>query len=164
MQGTAKNISTAKGREFEQRLDFYLQYVGVFAVVLIIYSLLRGAVDEGTLTLKIYDPIVIWLMVFIVISLLSYLYKVSRKKKIIVGNNYIIFKNRFNEKRYDLKDIINISLGRERLRKSRKATIRVIKIRIKNRKMPILIRPSSFTDDNQLVRELAKLKKKVYAK
>jgi hypothetical protein len=152
-----KGIS--KGEEFSHRLDFYWQYIGVYAIVLLIYSLFRGTIEEGTFTLKVRDPIVILLVVFIVGSAIPLLISYYKQNKIIIGIDYIIFKTRFREKKYMLNEIQRINLGKERLFKMRRGAMRVVKIKLKNRIRVIRIRPSSYWNEEELLQSLIRLKK-----
>ena len=36
-------------KEFVQRLDFYWQYISAYFVVLLIYGIAKGSIDEGTI-------------------------------------------------------------------------------------------------------------------
>ena len=74
-------------KEFVQRLDFYWQYISAYSIVLFIYGIAKGSIDEGTITMRWQDPVVLLLFVFMVLSSLFLLYnflKLSefiRKKK-----------------------------------------------------------------------------------
>ena len=85
-------------KEFTLSIDFYWRSVAVYSFVLIFYSLMIGSWEEGGITLKIWDPIVILLLIFIIVSLVSLISRYYRKKTIILDNEHIIFKSRFGKK------------------------------------------------------------------
>ncbi len=143
---------------FQQRLDFYWQFIAVYSVILLFYSLMRGTIEEGTITLVLNDPLVLLLAFFIVTTSVAMLVTLYRRRKIIIGKDYIIFKNRFREKKYTADKILRISLGRvNRLQK--RAAYRVIRIKVENRRRAIRIRPNAYWDDKELVDSILEIKK-----
>jgi len=148
-----------KDKVFIQRLDFYWQYIAIYTIVLLIYSILKGTIARGTLTVVVYDPIVILLLIFILSSFLPLLVNFYKKRTIIVGLDYIIFKSRFREKKYSLTDIISISVARVKQIKVRRGTYRIIKVQVQKRRLPVRIRPSSFWNEHDLVESIGRLKK-----
>lgn len=154
-----KQVQKPKSEVFEQRLDFYWQYIALYSVVLLVYGVVKGSLEEGTITLVLTDPIVALLSLFIVISALSMLINYYKNKTIIVGADFIIFKSRFGEKEYKINDIIKINVGNEKLIKVRRGSYRVIKIKLATRKWMLKIRPSTFWDESGLVQAVSNLKK-----
>lgn len=150
-----------KEEVFSQRLDFYFQYIALYTILLVLYSLVAGSVKEGTLTLTLYDPIVILFAVLIVFSGIPLLYKVYRRRSLIIGDNYIIFRSRFGKKKFEKDDIHRVSLGREKMIRVRQGSYRVIKLMIKGRRTAVRIRPGSYYDTEELVSEIIRLKKKL---
>lgn len=150
--------SSSKEIVFKQRLDFYWQSIALYSIALIIYSFLIGTIDKSTFSIKILDPVVILLCIFIVATSLVLLINVYKKKVVIIGNDYIIFKSRFREKRYSLSEILKISITREKVGRIQDA-LRIIRISLTTRKSPIIIRNSSFNDDEQLLNEFLRLRR-----
>ncbi len=143
---------------FQQRLDFYWQFIAVYSVILLFYSLMRGSIEEGKITLVLNDPLVLLLAFFIITTSLAMLVTLYRRRKIIIGKDYIIFKNRFRQKKYSADEIIRISLGRvNRLKK--RAAYRVIRIKVRKRRRAIRIRPNAYWDDKELIHSIMKIKK-----
>ncbi|MCL5990981.1 MAG: hypothetical protein M1419_02635 [Bacteroidetes bacterium] len=150
---------------FTQRLDFYWQFISVYAIALFIYFFLKGLFFDTTFTKIVRDPVVILLALFIIGSGLALLYNIFRKRSIIVGRDFLIFRNRFSEKLFHINDIISISIVKERIPRSRrKGVIRIIRIKIKNRKRFIRIRMSSFWNSKEFVTALLELRKGVEGK
>lgn len=149
-----------ENRTFSQRLDFYWQSISIYAVILVAYSLFRGTLNEGELNFYLDDPIVELLALFILGSFTVYMYKFLWLRVIEVGDDYIIFKNRFNSNKYNLDDIEDIYIGSERPFQSRN-TYRVIKIKFKDKKRKIRIRPYNYWDDKLLYNQIKHLKAKL---
>ena len=149
-------------KAFDQRLDFYWQYMAVYAIALIIYSLLNGSIKNGELSLYLKGPIVILLSIFVVGSIIGLLFNWYKKRSIIIYKDAIVFKNRFREKRYAVEDIIRIAFGKIRASQIRRSKgYRVIKLKVKNRRRVLKIRPGSYWNDRELINELSALKKRL---
>lgn len=156
-----KQAMKAKNEEFKQRRDFYWQYIAVYAVVLIIYSVLRGTLRHDTISVVITDPIVILLAAFIVTTLIGLLISYYKNKTIIIGPDFVIFKTRFREKKFTQKEIKNILIGKEKLFKVRRGVFKVIKIILDGKRKVIRIRPSTYERESEIVEAFARLKKNI---
>ena len=86
-----------------------------------------------------------------------YLHKLFWVRTLIIGEDYITLRNRFNESTFDKDNIKKIFLGRERPFQSRE-TFRVIKIDLVNRKRKLRIRPHNYWDDKQLFEDINRVK------
>ncbi len=149
----------ATDKVFKRRLDFYWQFIAIYSVVLLLYALLKSYFIEHKLSLAITDPLSILFLFFVVITLIAVIYQEILKQEIIIGDDYIIFKSRFREKKYNLNNIIRISISKDRRIRVKKP-VRIIKIRVKNRRLSLRIRPSAYWDDQLLANTLIKIKKK----
>lgn len=143
---------------FKGRLDFYWRSISAYAIVLLVYILLRGAVENGVLMLSLTDPIILLLGLFIVATSLSLLFQWSKGRSITLGKDFIILKSRLGEKTYVFNDIVKISLGRERNVKPEFAR-RLILIRLKSRKRALKIRLSSYGNDQKLAELMNEFRK-----
>lgn len=142
---------------YKQRFDFYWKSVIIYIVVLIGYGLIRLVIGQEDLNIIIHDPVFILLLFFITGSLLMYLHKLFWVRTLIIGEDFITLRNRFNESTFDKDNIKKIFLGRERPFQSRE-TFRVIKIDLVNRKRKLRIRPHNYWDDKQLFEDINRVK------
>jgi hypothetical protein len=149
--------------EFTQSIDFYWRSIAVYSVILIFYSIAFGSISEGTFVMSATNPVVMLLMLIIIGTTFSLLYRLSRKRAIILSNEYIIFKSRFGEKKYFVKDIKQIIFARERIFRTRRK-FSVIKFKVGQRKLAIRIRPSSFDNDDVMIKMIQRLAHKVNIK
>ena len=152
--------SDNNNKTYRRRLDFYWQFIAVYAVVLIMYALVRGLVIEDNFDIGITDPLSILFSVFIFITLLTVLYHELMKKTITISEDGITLKHRFREKFYSTDDIIRISFSKDRRVRVKRA-VRIVKIRLKGRRFPLRIRLSAFWDEKELYKDLIDLKKKL---
>lgn len=142
---------------YKQRFDFYWKSVVIYIVVLIGYGLIRMIVGQENFAALTHDPVFILLSMFIAGSMLMYLHKLFWVRTLVINDNTITIKNRFNESTFNKDNIARIFLGRERPFQSRE-TFRVVKIDLVNRKRKIRIRPHNYWDDKQLYDDIKSVK------
>lgn len=150
-------MTDQNGKIFKPYLAFYWQSIAVFAVILIIWSAMRGSLEMGEFYMIFKDSLVLLLLLFISFSLVSLVIHLIFNQTILIKDDKIIFTTRFGEKKINLSDIEYIKLGRERLFHFREK-LRVIKIKVNGRRFHITIRPSAYEEDQELSDLLLKLK------
>lgn len=150
----------SKYHEFKQKTDYFWKSIAVYGVLLLLYSLLRGSIENKELTLKLADPFVVLFAAFIVLSLLSLIYREYAGRTILISENEIILKNRLGVKKYTLNDIQSIKISKKRIYNT-KSAVRVVKFGFKGRARYIRVRPASYEDPQQLTDELIKIKKRL---
>ena len=143
---------------YTRRLDFYWQYIAVYSIALLVYALMKGTIIEKTISFVFWDPVVLLLLVFIVSTNAALVYQYIKRKSIIINDDGFSLKTRFKQKYYHLNLIRRIAFSKELKRRTKKPA-RIIKIRLKNRRFPLRIRPSAFTNEKELQAEFIKLKK-----
>lgn len=153
-----KTKSEKQIKVYNRRLDFYWQYISVYTIALLVYALMKGTIIDKTISFVFWDPVVLLLLIFIISTLISLLFEYIKKRSILVNSNSIILKTRNKEKLCSLDLIRRISLSRERRIRTKKP-IRLIKIRLKNRRFPLRIRPSAYWNERELVHDILRLKK-----
>lgn len=142
---------------FKQNIDLYWRTIAVYGSILIVYSLLIGTWEEGSITLKIMDPITILLIIILTVSLGTLISRYYRQKTITIANNQIIFSSRFGKKVFNFDDVEYIKFSKEKIYKSRRK-YSIIKIKFKYRRRLLRIRPSAFDNGNELASLLLKLR------
>jgi len=148
-----------KEKQYSKRLDFYWKYIAVYAIAIIIYALLRGSFEEWTFTVMLFDPLVILLFVFIVFTILGLFFEYSKKQILIVGNDYLLLINRFRKRNINRQIIKKIIIRQVRAKYS--AKLRIIRIYLTTRRRPIIIRPSSYWNESDLINSISTLKKNI---
>jgi hypothetical protein len=90
-------------------------------------------------------------MVFLLIALIS---NAIRNKTLVFTADKIILKNRFGQRELSKSEILFVRFSRERKRRSEdKSRIRIVKLRLLNRKRLLRIRLSEFNNENELINE-----------
>lgn len=143
---------------YERKLDFYWRFLSIYTISLLVYSILKGSMENWTISIALRDPLVILLIIFIVVSLGGLLINFYKNAKIIIGKDYIIFKTRFREKKYSFNEINKIVIGKERAIRI-KSSSPFIKFFVTDRRTSIRIRPSSYQNERNLIHDIQAFKK-----
>ena len=145
---------------FKYNMSFYYQSTIIYFVVFALYLIIRGEFVEETFTLITRDPIIYLLGVIVIISLVGLLYNFYKNKYLILNEEGISFVTRFGEKKIPLGLIrqINISKLRERVQNR---VFRLVRIKLRNRRRSIIIRPYDYENEDILLKRFEELKSKV---
>lgn len=151
------NSTKPDEKEFSHRIDFYWQAIAMYSVALFLYSLMRGTITQGQLSITLDDPIVLLLGIFVIVTCFGALISWYVQKKIIVRTDAIVIRNRFHEKIVHINEIQRITFGREK--RFQRGSYRIIKVRIAGRRRLMRIRPSAYDNEPGLVAALLLLKR-----
>lgn len=154
--------SGVERQEFNYRLDYHWQAIAFYTIALLLFALVEGTIANNTITLDLDNPIVILLFCFVVFAGLSITANWHSQRSIIIGENYITFRNRFREKTFNTAEISGISIGKEKIIKVRGA-FKVAKITLHNRRRMLRIRPSLYENETQLIHSLTRLKRTLHS-
>lgn len=147
-----------KPKVFKQRLDFYGKALGTYLLVLIFFLVFLGISNDGVLTLKIFSPIVILMLLIIITTLVLFANATVKRKIIIIDKNSITFQNRFFERKVNFSDIQRIKIIRSPSNIV-KNNARFVRMKIKKKKKTLLIRTASFDKDKELLTCFIKINK-----
>lgn len=142
---------------YKPYLEFYWKFMAVCLVILVLWTGMRLTIGDDLIKDFIEDEVVLFLIFLIIISGLSFLFNIFKNKTIIIDKENIIFKNRFGEYKINKNDIVFVRFGRERIFQFREK-MPVIKIKSKNRKFLITVKPSRYLEELDLYETLLKLK------
>ena len=144
---------------FSYRLDFYYKSLIIYLFFLFAYSLLRGNFTQENFSMVFKDPIIYISLAFILFTLISLIVNAAKAKRVIFEGSKVIFQNRFGSREISKEEIIHIRFSRERGKRvdgSRK--IRIIKLKLQNRKRYLKIRLGEFQNERSLIQEFKKIK------
>ena len=105
------------------------------------------------------DPIIYISLAFILFTLIALIVNAAKAKRVIFEGSKVIFQNRFGSREISKEEIIHIRFSRERGKRvdgSRK--IRIIKLKLQNRKRYLKIRLGEFQNERSLIQEFKKIK------
>jgi hypothetical protein len=160
MAENKQNLSSGQAnnkRIFLYNMSFYYQSTIIYFAAFMLYIIIQGEFVEGSFILITKDPIIYFFGIIVLISLFSLIYNLYKRKHIEISDDEIAFVNRFRQRRFAKDDILFIKIRRSR-RISRKEAFRFVRIKIKNRKRPIILRPYDYENENELIQCLEKIK------
>ena len=146
--------------KFKYNMSFYYQSTIIYFVVFALYLIIRGEFVEETFTLITKDPIIYLLGAIVIISLVSLLYNLYKNKYLLIDEDTISFVTRFGEKKILLGQIKAIKISRQR-EVMRNHAFRLIRIKLKNRRRWVIIRPYDYENEDKLLKKFGELKSKV---
>ena len=144
-------------------MSFYYQSTIIYLVVFIAYVIVRGEFIEGSFRLVTKDPIIYFFGFIVLVSITAMLYNLYKNRYLEITANEILFVNRFRTKSISLNQIVYVKLFREQEGNTNKA-FRLIRIRLKDRIRPIIVRPNDYENENELIKEFQDIKSKLESK
>lgn len=143
---------------YKYKLDFYYKSLIIYLLFLVSYTLIRGNFSQENFSIVFKDPIIYIALTFVFFAILLLLLNLITSKQLIFEKDKIVLKNRFRQKDILFSDIVYIKFSRERGKKiegSRK--IRIIKLKLKNRKRYIRIRVMDYYDERKMIGDFKKI-------
>lgn len=143
--------------KFKYNMSFYYQSTIVYFVVFTIYLIIRGQFIENSYMLITKDPIIYLLAAIVIVSLFSLIFNLFRNRYIEFDNNGIAFSDKFGSKLISKDEIQNIKLSKDK-RYPRSNVLRFIRLKLKSRIRPVIVRPSDYENENELIKRFHQLK------
>ena len=150
-----KNKST-----FKYNMSFYYQSTIIYFIVFAVYLIIRGQFIENYYTLVTRDPIIYLLALIVLVSLFSLIYNLLRNRHIEFSDNGIAFIDKFKSKEISKNDIKYIRLSKDR-RFQKSNALKFIRIKLKSRRRPVVIRPSDYENEIELIKRFHQLKMEI---
>jgi hypothetical protein len=141
-------------------MSFYYQSTIIYMIVFIVYGIVRGEFYEGSFRIITKDPIIYFFSIIILVSIAAMLFNLYKNRHLEISAKGIAFINRFRTKSIALNEVADIKLFRER-KENAARSFRLIRIRLKNRKRPLIIRPYDYENENDLIKDFETLKLKL---
>ncbi|MFZ1520219.1 MAG: hypothetical protein WAU11_15685 [Ignavibacteriaceae bacterium] len=146
--------------KFKYNMSFYYQSTIIYFVAFAIYLLIRGQFVESSYTLITRDPIIYLLAFIVVVSLVALFFNLYRNRYIEFSNEGLIFSDRFGSKLIHKNEIKEVKLGKDR-RYGKSNALKLVRIKIKTRLRPFVVRPSDYENENELLKKFHQLKLEV---
>ncbi len=141
-------------RIFRYKLDFYYKSLIIYFVFFMLYAVLRGQFAGGEFMIVFRDPIIYIVLLFIVITLIALIVYAIRARQIIFEDDRIILKNRFGYREIFFNEILSVRFSREKGRMvDGHRRIRIVKLKLKDRKRYLRIRIGEFYNERTLIKE-----------
>lgn len=152
-------------RIYKYKLDFYYKSLIIYLVTLIAYILIKGRFFHERFEVVVKDPIIYIIAIFIVFFLIILISNAVIAREIIIDDSKIIFQNRFGKREVGINEILNIRFSREKKHSNEeKSNVRIVKLKLQNRKRLLRIRLNDFQDERDLANEFKQISKKLLIK
>jgi len=142
---------------FKYNMSFYYKSTIIYFIVLVLYLIIRGEFVEDSFKLITKDPLLYFLAIIVISSVLSLLYNLFRNKHININDDGISFIDRFKTRSFKIDQIKQIKFTRQRRTVNTKE-FRNVRIKINSRIRPILIRLSDYENQAELLKRFEELK------
>src|SRR5690606_8666818 len=113
------------------------------------YIIILGEFVEEYFTLIIHDPIIYFFGIIVLISITGLLYNLYKRKSLEVNDSGISFISRFGRRSFSSNEIAWIKIFKERRVKQ---PLRLIRVKLKHRRRPVLIRPNNYENEEELIK------------
>lgn len=150
-------------KRFKYNLNFYYQSTIVYFIAFVLYVIVRGEFVEDSLLLILKDPILYAFGVVVIISILTLLYNMFKKRFIEIEENKIVIGNRNKVREISLNEIEQIKIFKRR-REREYALLRIIRIKLKNKIKSLAIRTSDYENEEELIEQFIQLKNQLEKK
>ena len=131
--------------------------IRVYFVVFAVYLIIRGQFIEDSYTLITKDPIIYLLAIIVFISVGSVVYNLYLNRYIEFSINGVSFCDKYKVRLIDKNEIVEIKLSKDK-RYNKPNMLKFIRLKLKSRKRPVIIRPSDYENSDELIKRFYQLK------
>lgn len=153
-------MTDLKQNVFKYNMSFYYQSTITYFVLFTVYLIVRGLLVEDVTTPMIKDPIMFFFGIIVLVALLSLLYNLFLNRHIKVNEEGIQFIDKFRTRTLKKDEIVFIKFAHEAGR-FRKIASRHIRIKVRHKRRPLMIRPNDYENVTDLMDAFRELKKVV---
>ena len=146
---------------FRYNMSFYYQSTIIYFIVFVLYLIIRGQFIEDSYTLVTKDPIIYFLGIIVLVALLSLLFNLYKAKHLQITEEGIYFIDRFKQRSFLFKEMSSIKISKQKTSKASNKVFRLIRIKMVNRRRPLLIRPYDYENQNELLNRFHQIKQKL---
>lgn len=146
---------------FKYNMSFYYQSTIIYFVVFVIYLVIRGQFIEDSYTLVTKDPIIYFFGIIVLVSLLSLLFNLYKNKHVQIADDGIRFINRFKKRSFLFNEMESIKISTLKTARLSNKAFRLIRIKLNNRRRPLIIRPYDYEKQNELLNRFQEIKQRI---
>ena len=157
------NSENQNKKVFKYNMSFYYQSTIIYFVAFILYLVIRGKFVEDSFTLITRDPMIYFFAIIVFISVITLLYNLYKKRHLEISTEGMAFINRFRGKKFRFEDMLSVKISR-RKDPTKRSALRLVRIKLKNRKRPVIIRPNDYENENELLKNLQEIKSRIESK
>ncbi len=145
---------------FKYNLNIYYQSTIIYFVAFVLYVIVRGEFVENSFNLILKDPVLYAFGVIVIISVVSLIVNMNRKRFIEIDENQIVIGNKYGSKKINIEDIERVKIFKKKLEKEY-SLLRIVRIKLKNKKRTLIIRTSDYENEEKLVEKFNQIKNQI---
>lgn len=142
-------------------MSFYYQSTIIYFVVFLLYLIIRGEFIEDSFKLVTKDPIIYFLGIIVLISLLSLLYNLYKNKHLQIAEDGIHFIDRFKKRSFLYTEMESVKISKSRTERISNKPFRLIRVKLNNRGRLLIIRPYDYEKQNELINRFEEIGKRI---
>ncbi|MCU7491840.1 MAG: hypothetical protein HF312_03885 [Ignavibacteria bacterium] len=155
--------TAGKRKIFKYNLSFYYQSTIIYFIAFLLYVFIKGMFLEDSFKMILKDPVIYFFILIVLIALISLLYNLYLNKHIEFRADELVIKKGSRTRVVKYSDIVSIRQRKER-RRSRVRSFRIIRIKVRNRRLPIIIIPYDYENRMELIEAIKELRNKFGSK
>lgn len=156
-------MSEQHERIFRYKLDFYYQSAVIYLLTLLLYGGIRGKLIEKKFEYVLDDPLMYVIVFFVLMSLVSLVLNLIRRRRLVITDATIAFQNRWDQRVLPVANIEWMHIGRE-ARVQTSGRFQVIMIKLRGRRRVFRVRVGRYEKEKELVAEMQRIAAKVPAR
>ena len=152
-------------RVYKYKLEFYYRSLVIYLLTLVIYILVKGRFFQEKFEVVFKDPIIYVITIFILYFVTVLITNMVTAKELIFDDNEITLRNRFGQRTISIKEIAAVKFSRpKRQLKDDQSKIRIVKLKLLNRKRQLRIRINDFQNEKNLETEFRNISRNLTSK
>ncbi|MGE5352839.1 MAG: hypothetical protein ACM3P0_12200 [Acidobacteriota bacterium] len=151
--------TAGKRKIFKYNLSFYYQSTIIYFIALLLYVFIKGMFLEDSFKMILKDPVIYFFILIVLIALISLLYNLYLNRHIEFRPDELLIKKGSRTRVVKFSDIVSIKQTKEK-RHSRVRSFRIIRIKVRNRRLPIIIIPYDYENRMELIEAIKELRNK----
>lgn len=155
--------TAGKRKVFKYNLSFYYQSTIIYFIAFLLYVFIKGVFLEDSFKMILKDPVIYFFILIVLISLGSLLYNLYLNRHIEIRTDELVIKKGSKTRVVKFADIVSIKQTKEK-RHSRVRSFRIIRIKVKNRRLPLIIIPYDYENKMELLEAIKELRNKFGSK
>jgi hypothetical protein len=152
-------------RVYKTKLEFYYKSLVIYLLTLVVYILIKGKFFQERFEVVFKDPIIYVISIFIIYFVIVLITNSVTSRKLIFDDKDITIRNRFGERKVSIREIAGVRFSRpKRQSKDDRSKVRIVKLKLLNRKRQLRIRMNDFENEKELETEFRKISRNLTSK
>jgi hypothetical protein len=150
---------------YKTKLEFYYRSLVIYLLTLVVYILIKGKFFQERFEVVFKDPIIYVISIFIIYFVIVLITNSVSAKKLVFDEKDLTIRNRFGQRRIGIKDIVGVRFSRpKRKSKEDSSNVRIVKLKLLNRRRQLRIRVNDFENEKELEAEFRNISRKLTSK